>query len=68
MQFVREEIGRIHAALVACGVTSPELYAARQALEWVLEPDGVQPPYEMITRDKSAAREGCSARRRPPQF
>lgn len=63
MGFIRREINRIHAKLIVLGEDEKEyvqLYAARQALEWVLEPTGVKAPYEMIMGTQEE-KEGCLA-------
>jgi hypothetical protein len=48
MSFLAREIGRIRASILAGSNRRDELYAAQQALEWALEPDGIQSPYRMI--------------------
>jgi hypothetical protein len=48
MSFIQREIDRIRAELVTAPANK-ELYAAQQALEWVLEPSGIKSPYAMIT-------------------
>lgn len=49
MSLIQREIERIRASILS-GDNSrhDELYAAQQALEWVLEPSGIKPPYAMI--------------------
>lgn len=50
MSFVQRELDRLSSAMKS--ETSPEryaeLYAAQQALAWVLEPDGFASPVKMI--------------------
>jgi hypothetical protein len=47
--FVQREIDRLRATMLAGAENRDELYAAQQALEWVLEPSGVKSPYLMLT-------------------
>ena len=48
MGFVQREIDRIRAVLVAGDNHQQELYAAAQALQWALEPGGINSPFQMI--------------------
>ena len=50
MSFIQREISKISFALrhTHDGLCYRELYAAQQALEWALEPDGTRSPYRMI--------------------
>jgi hypothetical protein len=48
MSFIAREIERIRSAILAGDNRRAELYAAQQALEWALEPDGIQSPYGMV--------------------
>jgi len=52
MSFIQRELDRIGVALrqPQPGKEYAELYAAQQALVWVLEPDGFKPPYDMVMR------------------
>ncbi|MER9462091.1 MULTISPECIES: hypothetical protein [unclassified Mesorhizobium] len=47
MSFIQREIDRIRLDLVA-NPDQRELYAAHQALEWALEPNGIKSPYAML--------------------
>lgn len=70
MNFIQREINRINEAINSKGEESPahhRLYSAQQALEWVLEPTGVKPPYEAIM-DTPADLEDCLVEAHPPQF
>jgi hypothetical protein len=70
MSFIQREINRINEEINLKGEVSPEyhrLYSAQQALEWVLEPMGVKPPYEAIM-DTPANLGDCLVEDRPPQF
>ena len=58
MSFIAREIEKIRSAILADGNRSNELYAAQQALEWVLEPDGIASPYLMIMGTQEGL-EGC---------
>jgi hypothetical protein len=58
MSFIAREIERIHAAILSGSNHRKELYAAQQALEWALEPDGIRSPYRMITGIPEGP-EGC---------
>ena len=52
MSFVARELDRISARLREPGIPEQEyecLYAAQQALSWVLEPSGFKSPYDSIT-------------------
>lgn len=66
MSFIQREIDDIRAALVVGSNRHDELYAAQQALEWVLEPSGVRSPFRLIMGNE-AERVDCLALRRPPQ-
>lgn len=49
MSFVQREIDKIRALLIEQKHPKhDELYAAQQALEWALEPDGIASPFTMI--------------------
>ena len=67
MSFIQREIDRLAKAILAApdDERRNELYAAQQALSWVLEPGGIMAPYEMIT-GTAAEPGGCSAPRHPP--
>lgn len=65
MGLIQREIDRMRSLLVAGDVRSKELYAAQQALEWVLEPDGIQSPYKMIMGTLEG-KEDCSVRHHQP--
>lgn len=70
MSFIQREITRINSALISEGENTPEyakLYAAQQALSWVLEPTGVKSPYDFILGTQEGS-EDCSDESRPPQF
>jgi hypothetical protein len=62
MGMIQREIERIRNAMTATGdhPRHDELYAAQQALEWVLEPGGMKSPYAMIT-DNLEEPEDCPA-------
>lgn len=50
MSCVQRELKRIQEMLPSrqCDPRFRELYAAQQALEWALEPNGVKSPFDMI--------------------
>ena len=64
--FIERELERIGKALHEPRFADQydQLYAARQALSWALEPDGFKRPYDMLT-GTPADSEDCSAVRRP---
>jgi hypothetical protein len=64
MGMIQREIDRIRKALLLGDERRIELYAAQQALEWALEPDGIMSPASMIlgTQEGSA---NYSASRHP---
>ena len=68
MSFIQREIDRLAKAILAPPDEErrKELYAAQQALSWVLEPGGIMAPHEMII-GISAEPEGYSAPRHPPR-
>jgi hypothetical protein len=49
MSFIQRELDLIRVSLSNGHSRYGELYAAQQALEWVLEPSGIRTPYRMIT-------------------
>lgn len=66
MSFIRREINKIRSQLIESnGQHYNELYAAQQALEWALEPDGIRSPFQMITRGTLGAGEDCLAHPHP---
>jgi len=68
MNFTQREFNRINKAL-ASGEAIPkydQLYAAQQALAWVLEPNGVKSPYDLIM-DTPEGSTNCLDEDRPPQ-
>ncbi len=69
MSFIQREIDRIQAALVAVKDERQyqELYAAQQALAWVLEPIGMASPAAVILGTPEA-QEGCWAEPHPAPF
>lgn len=70
MGYLQREIDRLHDGLLALKDSDEKykcLHAARQALEWAQEPNGVKAPYEAIM----GTREGqgdCSDELHPPRF
>jgi len=68
MSFVQRELIRIKEALRPEVKASmyDKLYVAQQTLEWVLEPNGIKAPYNMIM-GTPAKPEDCSDESRPPQ-
>ncbi|MEO8244580.1 MAG: hypothetical protein ABI832_19980 [bacterium] len=60
MGFIQRELDRISAALSrnAESLGYDALYAAQQALAWVLEPTGIKPPLSMIMGTQEAT-EDC---------
>ena len=69
MSFVQREIDRLHNAMVADpdGEQWKELHAARQALAWALEPNGVASPADVLMGIQ-VRREGYPAKSRPAPF
>jgi hypothetical protein len=63
MMFIRREIDRIHGALTSsCSAgLHAELYAAQQALVWVLDQDTYKAPCEMLARNIPADSKDCQA-------
>lgn len=63
MSFVARELERLSRALHADPESDryAEIYAAQQALSWVLEPDGFSSPYAAIMgiREDSEGCQGC---------
>jgi hypothetical protein len=63
MSFVQRELDRIHGALTS--QPSPEhyaeLYAAQQALVWVLDPATFKAPYHMLAICTQGDSEDCPA-------
>jgi hypothetical protein len=57
MGFIQREIERIAAALLQPQTTERygQLYAARQALAWADEPNGIASPYDTIQRGRVQA-------------
>jgi hypothetical protein len=67
MSFIQREINKIRSELIESrGQHYNELYAAQQALEWALEPDGIRSPYAMIL-DILEETEDCSGLPHPGQ-
>lgn len=68
MSFIQREIDRVASEMEAARGTVKyrELYAARQALSWALEPGGFASPYNMIM-GILATKADCSVPPRPPQ-
>jgi len=66
MSFIQRELIRIEAALrqPQSGDRYVELYAAQQALAWVLEPGGFASPCTMITGTPEDSRD-CLVELRP---
>jgi hypothetical protein len=64
MSFIQREIDRIRALIINGEERSEELYAAQQALEWVLEPSAIKSPFEMITGIREGL-EDCPAPSNP---
>jgi len=61
MGFSQREIHRLHDAMIKLGEGDEKycrLHAARQALEWALEPNGVKAPLDAIMGTQEA-QEGC---------
>lgn len=60
MSFIQRELDRIGEALRADpgAPNYDRLYAAQQALAWVLEPEGFMPPLQMVARQQG---KGCPA-------
>ncbi len=49
MDFVREEIQKIRNSILSGDPEKDkELYAAQQALEWLLQPNSIQSPFNYI--------------------
>lgn len=67
MSFVQRELDRIRSALSSNSERYAELYAAQQALAWVLEPTGFKPPFETITMGTQEGSGDYSERSHPPQ-
>ena len=69
MSLIEREIARINRALVENpeGSDYDKLYAAQQALAWVLEPTGIRSPYDLIIGGIQEEPEGCSVEPRLPQ-
>ena len=67
MSFISREIDKIRLAMLDGKGNSKELYAAQQALEWALEPDGIQSPYTMIMGTQEG-KEDCLDFPRPHLF
>jgi hypothetical protein len=66
MGFVERELERIQSALGdPSDPKQAALWAAQQALAWVLEPSGFQSPYGAITGDSSANSASYSVEIRP---
>lgn len=66
MGIIQREIDRIRQNLIDGTNRHDELYAAQQALEWALDPNGIKSPYTMITGTQEGS-EGCLARRHQPR-
>jgi hypothetical protein len=68
MSYIARELDRIAARLRAdCPADEyGRLYAAQQALSWVLEPSGFRSPYDTISGDTPAGSEDCLEHSRPP--
>lgn len=72
MSFIQREIDRLAGEILAqrnapaLGERYDELYAARQALAWALEPGGFKSPYDMIMGTQEET-EGCLVALHPPQ-
>ncbi len=64
MGFIQREIDRIRTSLMSGDGRRDELYAAQQALEWALEPSGIQSPATMLLGIPEDSAD-CSARPRP---
>ena len=58
MGMIQREIDKLRAELLARNPNDRGLYAAMAALEWALEPSGVQPPFDYLT-GKAGAKAGC---------
>lgn len=48
MSFIQREIDRFNAAIRSGESNREELYAAQQALAWVMEPEGFASPAAML--------------------
>lgn len=69
MSFIQRELDRIGARLREADVPPDQyerLYAAQQALAWVLEPEGVRAPYESVMSTPAGSAD-CSEHTRPAQ-
>jgi hypothetical protein len=58
MSFIARELDRIASRLRESNLSTEQyerLYAAQQALSWVLEPSGFATPYEMIVNPNRQA-------------
>lgn len=66
MSFIQREIDKINLALNSPAENRDALYAAQQALEWALEPDGIMSPFDMITGTQEDLAD-CSVHPRQPQ-
>ena len=65
MSFIQREIDRIRADIISGAGDRASLYAAQQALEWVLEPGGIKSPYAMIMGTQAGSAD-CWAHHRQP--
>jgi hypothetical protein len=66
MGLIQREIDRIRTALLSGSENRDELYAAQQALEWVLEPGGIRSPYALITGTAEGSADCLPADRQHP--
>lgn len=66
MSFVAREVDRIREAIALGQDEDGRLYAAQQALCWVLEPAPIMKPFEFVTGNEEETRD-CSAHRRQPR-
>lgn len=64
MGLIQREIDRLRSAMMTGTGNRDELYAAQQALEWVLEPGDIRSPYVFITGTEEGS-EGCLPQIRP---
>ena len=70
MERLNEEAARLRAALgeTPLGPRFDELYAAQQALAWVIDPENRESPLDMIQRFSNGTHqgsEGCPSELRP---
>ena len=63
MLFIQRELERIQGSLTSADPPKnyAELYAAQQALGWVLDPDTFKAPHDMLARSTLEDLRGCRA-------